>query len=158
MNHTNHSICRRYRDVWIKNTNANRQTDHEKEYVETRRTRRDRPKSAPYQRLKNERTSKCQSFDELETLWWKFFWNNVSQCQKTEKGDPWDFSTSILSQNSKKFKGDPLGIKSEKIPQWRKKMEPFSLARYCMLREKRKTFLIQFPGPTGTFRRHLEIL
>ena len=29
---------------------------------------------------------------------------------------------------------------------------PFSLARYCMLRGKKgKTFLVQFPGPTGTF-------
>ena len=26
----------------------------------------------------------------------------------------------------------------------------FSFARYCMLRGKRKTFLIHFPGPTGT--------
>ena len=27
---------------------------------------------------------------------------------------------------------------------------PFNLARYCMLRKKGKTFLVQIPGPTGT--------
>ena len=35
----------------------------------------------------------------------------VSQCQKTERGTLWGFSTSILSQNSKKLNGDPLGKK-----------------------------------------------
>ena len=30
--------------------------------------------------------------------------------EKTERRDPWDFSTSILSQNIKKLEGDILGI------------------------------------------------
>ena len=33
----------------------------------------------------------------------------VSQCQKTERGARWDFSTFILSQNSKKLKGKVFG-------------------------------------------------
>ena len=31
--------------------------------------------------------------------------------EKTERGDPWDFSTSILSQNSKKIEGGTLAKK-----------------------------------------------
>ena len=62
-------------------------------------TSRDRPKSAPYPRLKNsKKTSKCQvfSFTVLENR--KFFgkkWTEwrakVSQCRKTERGDPLRF-------------------------------------------------------------------
>ena len=96
------------------------------------RTSRDRPKSAPYPRLKNsKKTSKCQvfSFTVLENR--KFFekkfskklhtqkngpsgapglasaspWRaKVSQYRKTEGGTLWGFSTSILSQNMKKLK------------------------------------------------------
>ena len=36
----------------------------------------------------------------------------VSQCRKTERGDPVDFSTSILSENIKKLKGGPFGENS----------------------------------------------
>ena len=53
-------------------------------------TSRDRPKSAPYLRLKNtKRTSKCQSIGELGTLLWKiFFRKKVSKCRKkTERED-----------------------------------------------------------------------
>ena len=74
----------------------------------------DRPKSAPYSRLKNsKRTSKCQ-FTILENLEkpkngpsgapgpasvspWALKRKKVSQCQKTETGTLWGFSTSILS-------------------------------------------------------------
>ena len=112
-----------------------------------RHTSRDRPKSAPYPRLKNsKRTSKCQ-FTVLENrkskkyepsgalkgghfrncqhfcrswrgdpLEEKQIFEKVSQCQKTEGGTLWDFSTSILSQNLKKMQGGPFGEKnSEKI-------------------------------------------
>ena len=83
----------------------------------------DRPKSAPYSRLKNsKRTSKCQ-FTILENLEkpkngpsgapgpasvspWALKRKKVSQCQKTETGTLWGFSTSILSQNIKKLKGE----------------------------------------------------
>ena len=50
--------------------------------------------------------------------------------------------------------GDSLGkFFFEKKAHNAKKTEggPFSLARYCMLRGKKgNTFLVQFPGPTGT--------
>ena len=84
-------------------------------------TSRDRPKSAPYPRLKySKRTSKCQ-FTVLENRKAKKMdrvarrgplkRKKNSQCRKKLKGGTlWDFSTSILSQNSKKkLKGDPLG-------------------------------------------------
>ena len=36
---------------------------------------------------------------------------------------------------------------------------PFSLVRYCTLRgKKEKTFLVQFPGPTGIFQNFVELL
>ena len=67
-----------------------------------RKTSRDRPKSAPYPRLKNSRkTSKCQVFSftvfENRIFFQKIFkkrteWRaKVSQCRKTERGDPLRF-------------------------------------------------------------------
>ena len=63
-------------------------------FFEKKQTSRERPKSAPYPRLKNsKKTSKCQvfSFTVLENQ--KFFekkWTEwrakVSQCRKTERG------------------------------------------------------------------------
>ena len=51
-------------------------------------TSRERPKSAPYLRLKNsKRTSKCQNNGELGTLLWKKI-EKVSQSRKTERGYP----------------------------------------------------------------------
>ena len=87
-------------------------------------TSRDRPKSAPYPRLKNsKRTSKCQ-FRVLENRKAKknrpsgapghasarpgalkrknFFKKNLTTPKKLKGGTLWDFSTSILSQNSNK--------------------------------------------------------
>ena len=32
------------------------------------------------------------------------------------------------------------------------KRGPFSVARYCIIVEKRKNFLVQFPGPTGILK------
>ena len=53
-------------------------------------TSRDRPKSAPYLRLKNsKRISICQSIGELGTLLLKFFLEKKSHnAEKTERGDP----------------------------------------------------------------------
>ena len=65
-------------------------------------TSRDRPKSAPYPRLKNsKRTSKCQ-FTVLENR----------KAKKMDRVALWDFSTSILSQNSKKNEEGPFEEKN----------------------------------------------
>ena len=75
-------------------------------------TSRDRPKSAPYLRLKNtKRTFKCQSIGELGTLIWKFFFEKMSHnAEKKPKGRTIrDFSKFILSKNIKKLKVGPFG-------------------------------------------------
>ena len=73
-------------------------------------TRRERPKSAPYLRLKDsKRTSKCQSIGELGTPFMKKKFEKKSHnAEKTESGTLWDFSTSILSENTKKIEGGTL--------------------------------------------------
>ena len=78
-----------------------------------RQTSRDRPKSAPYLRLKNsKKTSKCQSIGELGTLLWKKKMNrSLTMPKKLKEGTLWDFSTSILSENIRKLKGAPFGEK-----------------------------------------------
>ena len=94
-------------------------------------TSRDRPKSAPYPRLKNsKKTSKCQVLF-YSTRKSKFFEKNfskkityskkwtewrakVSQCRKTERGTLCGFSTSILSQNMKKLKKTKIFIFGKK--------------------------------------------
>ena len=121
------------------------------------KTSRDRPKSAPYLRLKkSKRTSICQSIGELGTLLWKKnFGKKSHNVEENGKGGPFGgLSTSILSQNIKKLKGDPLGkfFSGKKVSQCRKNWKggPFGLAWYCMLRGKRaKTFLVQFARPNG---------
>ena len=93
-----------------------------------RRTSRDRPKSAPYLRLKNgKRTSKCQVFSSTAPE--KIFEKSLTMAKKLKWGTL-GFSTSILSQ---KLKGDPLGIffRKKKL-----KKGPFSLVWHCMLRGK----------------------
>ena len=80
--------------------------------------------------------------------------------EKTERRDPWDFSTSILSQNIKKLEGDILGIFfSKKVSQCQKiEKGPFSLSRYCMLRGKReKTILVQFARPNDSIWDHKDL-
>ena len=74
-------------------------------------------------------------------------------------GTLWDFST-FLSQNINKIEEGPfevIKIFPKKSPTMPKKTGrgtgPFSLARYCMLREK-KTFLIQFGRPNGPICHH----
>ena len=79
--------------------------------MKRRLTSRDRPKSAPYLRLKNsKRTSKCQNILFYST---QFFC--VSQCRKKLKGETlWDFSTSVLSQNFKNEGGPFVEFFSQK--------------------------------------------
>ena len=77
---------------------------------------KNKPKSAPYPRLKNsKKTSKCQvfSFTVLENR--KFFEKNgpsgalkSHNAEKLKGGTLWDFPASILSQNSKKIEGGTL--------------------------------------------------
>ena len=69
------------------------------------KTSRDRPKSAPYLRLKNrKKTSECQSIG--------FFEKKSLRMPKKLKGRTlWYFSTSILSQNSKQIERRPSGEK-----------------------------------------------
>ena len=119
-------------------------------------TSRDRPKSAPYPRLKNsKKTSKCQVFfysSGKSKIFRIFFWKNyilkkwiewranVSQCQKTERGTIWGFSTSILSQNMKKLK-KKMFLFSGKISQCKKENweeEPFGIFQHPFCRKTSK--------------------
>ena len=115
-------------------------------------TSRDRPKSAPYLRLKNSRrTSKCQSIGESGPFYEKkFLKKSLTMPKKTERGTLWDFSTFILSRNSKKIEGDPLRKKiPEKKSRIAKKTERGTLWSRPVLHVTRE-FLVQFLEPTGT--------
>ena len=92
-------------------------------------TRRERPKSAPYLRLKDsKRISKCQSIGELGTLLWKkiekkshnakklkgifpfgVFQHSVGKYQKIEGDASVNFFWKKVSQRRKKLKGGPFG-------------------------------------------------
>ena len=104
-----------------------------------RKTSRDRPKSAPYPRLKNsKKTSKCQVlfYSTRNSKFFEriFFRKNYilkkidrvarrgslvrapgalksHNAKKLKGGTLWDFLTSILSQNIKKMQGGPFGEK-----------------------------------------------
>ena len=103
-------------------------------------TSRDRPKSAPYPRLKNsKKTSKCQvfSFTVLENR--KFFGKNfekityskkwterrakVSQCQKPERGDPLRFFNIHSVAKHEKIEENKTFHFREKILQCQKKLK-----------------------------------
>ena len=73
-------------------------------------TSRDRPKSAPYLRLKNtKRTSKCQSIGELETLLWKIFSKkSLTMPKKTKRGDHLGFLKIHSVQKYQKNEGGTL--------------------------------------------------
>ena len=74
-----------------------------------KQTSRERPKSAPYLRLKNsKRTSKCQSIGELGTLLRKKI-ENVSQCRKKLKGGPLGFFNIHSVGKYQKIEGGPFG-------------------------------------------------
>ena len=64
--------------------------------------------------------------------------------KKLEGWTLWNFITSIQWPNVKKMNGDPLVNKNylkkshNAEKNWKGGLEPFSLARYCMLREKKE--------------------
>ena len=89
---------------------STRQVERNYCHFTKRWTSRERPKSAPYLRLKNsKRTSKRQSIGELGTLLWKKFFKKSHNAEKLKGGTLWDFSTSILTENIKNWKGGPFG-------------------------------------------------
>ena len=79
---------------------------------------------------------------------------------KNESGTLWDFQHPFCRKTPKKLKGDPLDFfqKNSLNAEENLKGGPLSLARNCMLRGKRETFLVQFPGPTGTISNFVELL
>ena len=101
----------------------------------------DRPKSAPYLRLKNsKRTSKCQVF-------------SFTVSKETQKfnqiGAPFRifFNIHSVANYQKNWRGPFGGKIFEKSLTMPKKLNggPFSLAQYCMLRGKEKPLcLVQF--------------
>ena len=74
--------------------------------------------------------------------------------RKTEKGDPLGFFNILSVAKQQKIEGGPFDEKiSKKLSHYRKKIkvEPFSLARYRMLRGKRgKSFLAQIVRRNGS--------
>ena len=79
------------------------------------RTSRDRPKSAPYLRLKNsKRTSICQSIGELGTLLWKKNLEKKSHnAEKNWKGGPFGiFQHPFCRKTATKIEGGPFEKKN----------------------------------------------
>ena len=134
-------------------------------------TSRDRPKSAPYPRLKNsKKTSKCQVLF-YSTRKSKFFEKKIFEkitqkmdkkshnAEKNWKGGPFGiFQHPFCRKTSKKCRGDPLGKnfifrkKSLAVPKKKWKGGVFGLPRYGMVRGKTgKTFLVQFARPNSAF-------
>ena len=69
-------------------------------------------------------------------------------------GTFWDFSTFLSQKLQQNWKGDLLLQKNSKKPTVAKnnwKSGPISLARYCMLREKSKTFWFSSLGQMVQF-------
>ena len=103
-------------------------------------TSRDRPKSAPYPRLKNsKKTSKCQVlfystrkskfFEKIffEKITYSKKWTEwrakVSQCRKTERGDPLRFFNIHSVAKHEKIEENKNFHFREKISQCRKKLK-----------------------------------
>ena len=111
-------------------------------------TSRDRPKSAPYLRLKNsKRTSICQSIGELGTLLWnKFFGKKVSQCRKKLKGGPFGiFQHPFCRKTSKKLKGGPFREfffrkKSLTMPKKTEREDPLGVSNIHSIAKQQKNW------------------
>ena len=136
-------------------------------------TSRDRPKSAPYPRLKNsKKTSKCQvfSFTVLENR--NFFEKNfsknyilkkwterrakISQCRKTERGDPLRFfNIQSVAKHQKKC-GGPFGgkffRKSLAVPKKNERGDPLvSPGKVCYAEKQEKPFWFSSLGQIVQF-------
>ena len=121
--------------------NALRQTYNFSNQCLTEKTSRDRPKSAPYPRLKNsKRTSKFQSILFYSTK--TFFEKSLTTPKKIERGTLWDISIPSLSQNPKKMKGGPFGkfFFPKKVSQCQKKLKGGTLWSRPAVYVMRETF------------------
>ena len=89
-------------------------------------TSRDRPKSAPYLRLKySKKTSKCQSIGELGTLLWKKIWKKSHNAEKTENEDPLGLlNIHFVAKLAQNWKVDPL-VSPGNVCYAEKKEKPF---------------------------------
>ena len=84
----------------------------------------------------------------------KFFLKKVSQCRKTERGDPLMFFNIHSVAKHEKMQGDPLGkkISEKKTSRSAEKIERGDSLVWpgMVLRGKTgKTFLVQFAKPNG---------
>ena len=73
---------------------------------------------------------------------------------KQLEGGPFEiFQHPFCPKTLKKLKGDPSGIIffGKKCPTMPKKLQGGTLSSRTVLYVTRETFLVQFPGPTGTF-------
>ena len=90
-------------------------------------TNRERHKFAPYLRLKNKRTTKCQVFYSTQKT------HKLEQIGALKGATLLDFLTSIVAKHQKN-EGGPFEEQHifEKVSQCRKKLKegPFSLTRY----------------------------
>ena len=160
----------------------------------------DRPKSAPYPRLKNsKKTSKCQVFfyitrkskilrktffrkklhtqknwpsgapgpaigspwraergtlpklstflSQLKGTLWKKIRKKVSQCRKTERGDPLVFSNIHSVAKQQKIEGGPFGEKNSRKKS--RSAEKNSPGMVCYAWKQEKPFLVQFGRPNS---------
>ena len=85
-------------------------------------TSRERPKWAPYLRLKNsKRTSKCQVFSSTVPAFFLFFSKSFGvsgkshSAEKCKEGAFGSFRTTILLQNRKKIERGPFGDIEKKL-------------------------------------------
>ena len=121
-------------------------------------TSRDRPKSAPYPRLKNsKRTSKFQSILFYST---NFFLKKVSQRRKKWRSGPFGiFLYPVCRKTQKNWRGDPFGEiffqKKSRNAEKNWKGDPLvSSGIVCYA----GNFLVLFPGPTGEIWNFVELL
>ena len=141
---------------WLKRTELNAYELRERQKLEkfvvenlfaTRQhwTRRDQPKSAPYLRLKI-----AKGLQNVKVLvnWGPFYENfeKVSQCRKNWKGGPFGIFQHPFCRKTQKNEGGPFG---RKILSKKSRTTPEKNSPDNVTRKKAKTFLVQFPVPTG---------
>ena len=125
-----------------------------------KRTSRDRPKSAPYPRLKNsKRTSKFQTWSILFYSTENFFCKKSQNAEKNWKRGTLGIFLPSLSQNPKQLKGGPFGEKcfSEKSHAMPKKTERGDSLVSSGIVCYAGNFLVLFPGRTGEIWNFVEL-